>query len=505
MHRYLSPTATALAILMTTPVASAAEPAAASAADPAAAPADAPADGSAGVSTSISLGGPKADASAGANGGKADDGAANEKWIKRYRPTRNQMELGIFGGIMLPNTNHELYDPSLTWQSYKKLAPDVGLRFGFYPLSFLGLEVEGSVVPTKLRDGSSNALIGNFRGYGVLQLPYRIAPFLLAGVGVMGTNGSTVGNDVDGTVHFGGGVKFYINRLLALRIDARDSVTAKHMVDGGKVHHIEVLLGLSLLLNRKKPEPKRDIDSDGDGFFDSVDKCVNVPGIAPDGCPAPAEEPDTDGDGFKDSVDACVNDPGTDPDGCPDSDGDGFKDNVDKCPQVPGVAPDGCPPPDTDGDGIIDANDKCIQEPESKNNYQDADGCPDDVPKAVVKFSGVIKGIYFDVDKDTIKKNSKKTLDESIAVLKEHKEVRLEISGHTDSDGNRDHNIDLSARRAEAVRKYLIDAGIDAGRLTSRGAGPDEPVADNKTKAGKALNRRIEFKLLGGAGDVGVK
>ena len=179
--------------------------------------------------------------------------------------------------------------------------------------------------------------------------------------------------------------------------------------------------------------------------------------------------------------------------------------DVDKCPQVPGVAPDGCPPPDTDGDGIIDANDKCIQEPESKNNYQDADGCPDDVPKAVVKFSGVIKGIYFDVDKDTIKKNSKKTLDESIAVLKEHKEVRLEISGHTDSDGNRDHNIDLSARRAEAVRKYQIDAGIDAGRLTSRGAGPDEPVADNKTKAGKALNRRIEFKLLGGAGDVGVK
>jgi hypothetical protein len=87
------------------------------------------------------------------------------------------MELGIFGGIMLPNTSHELYDPARTWQSYKKLAPDVGLRFGYYPLSFLGLEVEGGVMPTKLRDGSSNALLGNFRGYGVLQLPYRIAPF----------------------------------------------------------------------------------------------------------------------------------------------------------------------------------------------------------------------------------------------------------------------------------------------------------------------------------------
>jgi len=102
-----------------------------------------------------------------------------------------------------------------------------------------------------------------------------------------------------------------------------------------------------------------------------------------------------------------------------------------------------------------------------------------------------------------IKKTSKKTLDEAVAVLKEHSDVRLEISGHTDSDGNRDHNIDLSARRAEAVRKYLVDAGIDSARLTSRGAGPDEPVADNKTKANKALNRRIEFKLMGGG--IGVK
>jgi OOP family OmpA-OmpF porin len=402
---------------------------------------------------------------------------------------------------MLPNAEHELYDPSinngLNWQSYKKIAPDVGLRFGYYPLSFLGIEVEGGVLPTKLRD-DSKALLGTFRGYGILQLPYRIAPFALLGFGVMGSNGSSVGNDVDPALHFGGGVKFYINRLLALRVDVRDNVTAQHNVDAGRTHHVEVLLGLSLLLNRKKPAPKVDGDADGDGFLDSVDKCVNVPGIAPDGCPPPADEPDTDGDGFKDSVDACVNEPGTGPDGCPDSDGDGFKDNVDKCPQVPGIAPDGCPPPDSDGDGILDPNDKCINEPEVKNNYKDTDGCPDDVPKAVAKFSGVIKGIYFDVDKDTIKKTSKKTLDESIAVLKEHDDVRLEISGHTDSDGNRDHNIDLSARRAEAVKKYLIDAGIAASRLTSRGAGPDEPVADNKTKAGKALNRRIEFKLLAG-------
>ena len=497
MHTYLSPTATALAILMTTGVASAAEPAAASD------PAPAPADPNAGASATVSLSGPKVDADADAKGTKTDSG--EEKWIKRYRPTRNQLELGIYGGIMLPAKDHELYDPTINnagnWQPYKKLAPDIGLRFGYYPLSFLGLEIEGGVVPTKLRDDSEKALLGTFRGYGVLQLPYRIAPFVLAGVGMMGTTGSAkLGKDIDPVLHFGGGVKFYINRLLALRIDARDNVSAQHNVDAGRTHHIEVLFGLSLLLNRKKPEPKRELDSDGDGFLDSVDKCVNVRGVAPDGCPLPipVEEPDTDGDGFKDSVDACVNDPGTEPDGCPDTDGDGFKDNVDKCPQVPGVAPDGCPPPDTDGDGILDPVDKCIPEPETKNGYQDGDGCPDEVPKAIARFSGVIKGIYFDVDKDAIKKTSRKTLDAAAAVLKEHNDVRLEISGHTDSDGNRDHNIDLSRRRAEAVKKYMVDAGIDAARLTSRGVGPDEPVADNKTKKNKALNRRIEFKLLTG-------
>jgi outer membrane protein OmpA-like peptidoglycan-associated protein len=74
--------------------------------------------------------------------------------------------------------------------------------------------------------------------------------------------------------------------------------------------------------------------------------------------------------------------------------------------------------------------------------------------------------------------------------------VRLEIVGHTDSTGSREINVDLSQRRAEAVQQYLVGKGIDESRLLTRGAGPDEPIADNKTKAGRAENRRIEFKLL---------
>lgn len=87
-------------------------------------------------------------------------------------------------------------------------------------------------------------------------------------------------------------------------------------------------------------------------------------------------------------------------------------------------------------------------------------------------------------------------LDRAKAVLDEYPEVKVEISGHTDTDGDRDHNIDLSRRRAEAVRRYLVDAGIDESRITTRGAGPDEPLGSNDTEAGKAKNRRIEFNLI---------
>jgi OOP family OmpA-OmpF porin len=394
--------------------------------------------------------------------------ASDEPWIKRHRPTRNQIEVGIYGGIFVPAKDHELYNPanaSVAWQPYNKVAPDLGVRVGYYPLSVLGIELEGGIAPTKAATDKSSALLGTFRGYAIAQLPYRVTPFALIGLGLLGTTG--LGGDVDPALHLGGGVKFYINDLLALRLDVRDNVATQVGEASGRTNHLEVLLGLSFVLNRKKPAP--DPDTDGDGFKDRVDKCVQVPGVAPDGCPPPED---------------------------PDSDGDGFKDSVDKCVDVPGVAPDGCPPPDRDGDGIIDPLDKCPDEPETKNNYKDDDGCPDEIPKEVKRYTGVIEGIYFDTDKDVIKSDSRPTLDNAAKVMKEFPDMKVEISGHTDTDGVREHNVDLSRRRAEAVRKYLIDAGIDPSRITTRGAGPDEPRDSNESEAGKAKNRRIEFSLI---------
>ena len=74
--------------------------------------------------------------------------------------------------------------------------------------------------------------------------------------------------------------------------------------------------------------------------------------------------------------------------------------------------------------------------------------------------------------------------------------LRIELSGHTDAVGSHDSNVDLSQRRAKAVKLYLVDSGIDSSRIEPQGFGPDKPIADNETTAGRAENRRIEFELL---------
>ena len=232
-------------------------------------------------------------------------------------------------------------------------------------------------------------------------------------------------------------------------------------------------------------------DADGDGFLDDKDQCPTEVGVAPNGCPIL----DADGDGVLDPNDECLQIPGIQPTGCPDGDGDGILDRDDKCKAVPGVAPDGCPP-DSDGDGFVDPEDGCPNEPETKNGYQDGDGCPDVLPKEIAKFSGVIPGIEFASNMAKIRPGSRGVLDEGAAVLNKYPELRVMIVGHTDSRGGHDHNVDLSRRRAEAVKAFLMDRGVDAERILTRGEGPDEPIADNKTRAGRAKNHRIEFRLI---------
>ncbi|MFZ1798426.1 MAG: OmpA family protein [Chitinophagaceae bacterium] len=105
----------------------------------------------------------------------------------------------------------------------------------------------------------------------------------------------------------------------------------------------------------------------------------------------------------------------------------------------------------------------------------------------------VTHGINFDIDKSTIKPESMGTLNMIVNVLKENPDLKFEIDGHTDNTGTPDHNLALSQQRADAVKTQLINMGINASRLGTKGFGDAKPIGDNSTQEGKANNRRVEF------------
>lgn len=237
------------------------------------------------------------------------------------------------------------------------------------------------------------------------------------------------------------------------------------------------------------------IDSDKDGVPDYLDKCPNTPeGVQVDenGCPI-----DSDRDGVPDYLDQCPNTPEgvqVDAAGCPiDSDGDGVPDYLDKCPNTPVEAystidENGCPK-DSDGDGVPDYLDKCPTVSGSPDNY----GCPELKREVRNLFKRAMQGIQFETGKDIIKPQSFPILDAIANVMFENPTFNLTINGHTDNVGKDEANQLLSERRAASVRRYLIGKGVAEERMTSNGFGATIPIADNKTKAGRALNRRVEF------------
>jgi OmpA-OmpF porin, OOP family len=217
------------------------------------------------------------------------------------------------------------------------------------------------------------------------------------------------------------------------------------------------------------------------------------------------------------------------PTGPGDIDGDGIADNVDKCPRDPEDKDgfqdaDGCPDPDNDADGIPDKEDKCPNEPEDKDGFQDADGCPDpdndkdgvldaedkcpndpgppDNAGCPKKYEHIVvtqekielkQKVFFDTNKATIQPRSFSLLDEIAQVMRSRPSMTVRIEGHTDSRGKRGHNMQLSQSRAESVRQHLVGLGIDASRMQAQGYGPDQPIETNKTAAGREKNRRVEF------------
>ena len=239
------------------------------------------------------------------------------------------------------------------------------------------------------------------------------------------------------------------------------------------------------------------LDEDADGVPDYLDNCPGTPDnvvVDSAGCPV-----DSDGDGVPDYLDKCPDTPAeayatVDENGCPaDSDRDGVPDYIDKCPDTrPNLEVDqfGCPI-DSDSDGVPDSVDRCPDVAGPASNF----GCPELTKEVKSLLTKAMTGIEFQTSSDVIKKSSYPILDQIVAVMELNPEYRLAIKGYTDNTGKASLNLELSKKRAAAVMTYMIAKGISATRMTSEGYGDANPIASNKTAAGRAKNRRVEFEI----------
>jgi outer membrane protein OmpA-like peptidoglycan-associated protein len=217
---------------------------------------------------------------------------------------------------------------------------------------------------------------------------------------------------------------------------------------------------------------------------------------------------DSDNDGIPDDIDACPTEPedhqGNDPnDGCPmppDRDGDGIPDNLDKCPDQPedkdGIEDgDGCPEDDFDKDGIPDATDACPKEPGAPSPDPKKNGCPSFIRLEKGKVE-ILQQVHFATGSATILPDSFPMLQEIANLLKANVAIKkMLIEGHTDDRGDDQMNLKLSQNRADSVKAWLTQHGVETGRLDAQGFGETRPIDDNKTDKGRAANRRVEFKI----------
>ncbi|MDF0707046.1 OmpA family protein [Flagellimonas okinawensis] len=307
-----------------------------------------------------------------------------------------------------------------------------------------------------------------------------------------------------GTVNGGVGLNFWFSDNLGFTVQTQ----YKHAFEDYLISHFQHSAGISIKFGGT--------DTDGDGIYDKDDACPEVAGLeAFNGCP------DSDGDGIEDAKDACPNVAGSkEMNGCPDSDGDGVADKDDACPSTPGLpalagCPDadgdgiadkddecpneagpaenkGCPWPDTDGDGVLDKDDQC---PEIAGTVAN-NGCPEVTEEVQKQLNDYARTILFDTGKSSIKAESTSVMVDIIQILNEYPNAKFTVEGHTDSVGSEKLNQELSEKRANSVRDFLIDKGIASDRLTAIGYGEAKPIATNNTRAGRAQNRRVEINLV---------
>lgn len=234
-------------------------------------------------------------------------------------------------------------------------------------------------------------------------------------------------------------------------------------------------------------------DDDLDGVPNGQDKCPNLAGSpAEQGCPFG----DRDGDGIRNDIDGCPDLAGVSSNrGCPvdDRDQDGIVDKFDRCPDVAGaIRTGGCPDNDTDGDGILDSDDDCP----NTAGLQSKGGCPEVTKAEEVTLDLAIRNLYFDTNKWDIWQSSERYLDRLAEVMIEHPDWQLSLVGHTDARASEEYNLELSKRRAESVKSYLVARGVQPRQLLTDYYGEAKPAATNTSESGMQLNRRVEMTFV---------
>lgn len=409
------------------------------------------------------------------------------------------------------------YDTRPGWTAGAWVNFPISKRFSFEPqLTFSQLQYESQDVGTLLRDGK----------IGYLSLPLQLKLHLgdvfaiVAGPQVNFTTSvkdenSIVDKDAFKSTSLSafGGVEINPHGRLVLFGRYFHGITNMDNTNStrdAKYFNQNIQAGLKFKLFGKLIPA----DSDGDGIPDPKDKCPNQAGLARyEGCPIP----DRDGDGINDEVDKCPDQPGLEKyAGCPipDTDKDGVNDENDKCPNEVGLPKyNGCPIPDTDGDGINDEEDKCPNEkglakyngcpiPDSDGDgiNDEEDRCPTVAGVAAMLGCPAVENfqaneVTFASGKAVLTAAGKKELDLLVDYMQKYNTVSAKLTGYTDNTGTDKINLPLSQKRAEAAKAYLVSKGIEEGRITTEGLGSANPVGDNKTSKGKALNRRVEMSV----------
>jgi len=330
----------------------------------------------------------------------------------------------------------------------------------------------------------------------------------------------------------GAGASFRLNKNLSINLEYGDHIVfdsdALDFTDGNKKndHYSYASAGLQIKLGpfdkdsdgiKDKKDACPDVygkaelagcpDKDNDGIADKDDACPDVAGKAEfkgcpdtdgdgiidsqDGCPTLAGKPelggcpDKDNDGIADKDDKCPDVAGKQEfAGCPDRDGDGIIDNEDVCPDVKGLVQfNGCP--DTDGDGIPDNKDNCPEVAGVAAN----NGCPEDKGPLAEKI------VYFKSDGSVVIDKNTIELNEIVAFMNEHPDATISVAGYADNRESIDYNLRLSEKRADYVINYLKKKGLTSSKIEKSFFGKSNPVADNNTSEGRALNRRVEIKI----------